>query len=125
MGPVEIPAQTAATRPLLAELGYVEGRIRLEFRHAAGDADALPALAQEIVRDSRVDVIIAISTPAALAGLPRHRRLVDIGLFPFYEIHLTRRAKHRQDGIIAADVTGRRKDRHAAVNAQPFGIGPG
>lgn len=74
LGPVEIPAQIAATKRLLAELGYVEGRIRLEFRHAAGDADALPALAQEIVRDGRVDVIIAISTPAALAATRQRKQ---------------------------------------------------
>lgn len=69
IGPVDIPAQTDATRRLLAEFGYVEGQnIRLEFRSTAGNADELPALAQEIVREGRVDVIIAISTPAALAA---------------------------------------------------------
>ena len=53
----------------LRELGYVEGRnIRLEFRNAAGNVDALPSLAQELVREGSVDVIIAISTPAALAA---------------------------------------------------------
>ena len=58
-----------ATRAGLRELGYVEGRnIRLEFRNAAGNVDALPALAQEIVRDGGVDAILAISTPAALAA---------------------------------------------------------
>ncbi len=69
LGPADIPAQIDATRRFLAELGYVEGRnIRLEFRNAAGNADALPALAEEIVREGRVDVIIAISTLAALAA---------------------------------------------------------
>jgi putative tryptophan/tyrosine transport system substrate-binding protein len=69
LAPVDIPAQTDATRKLLRELGYVEGRnIRLEFRNAAGNVDALPALAQELVREGGVDVIIAISTPAALAA---------------------------------------------------------
>ena len=69
MGPVDIPAQTDATRRLLAEFGYVEGQnIRLEFRNTAGNVDELPALAREIVREGRVDVIIAISTPAALAA---------------------------------------------------------
>ena len=67
--PIDIPSQTDATRRLLRELGYVEGRnIRLEFRNAGGNVDALPTLAQEIVREGRVDVIIAISTPAALAA---------------------------------------------------------
>jgi len=69
LGPVDIPAQIDATRSLLAELGYVEGRnIRLEFRNTSGNADALPALAQELVLQGGVDVIIAISTPAALAA---------------------------------------------------------
>src|SRR5436309_5001450 len=69
LAPVDIPSQTDATRRQLHDLGYVEGRnIRLEFRNAAGNADALPALAQELVQDGGVDVIIAISTLAALAA---------------------------------------------------------
>jgi putative ABC transport system substrate-binding protein len=68
LAPVDIPSQTDATRRQLYDLGYVEGRnIHLEFRNAAGNADALPALAQELVQGG-VDVIIAISTPAALAA---------------------------------------------------------
>jgi len=67
--PVEIPSQIAATRGLLRELGYIEGRnIRLEFRNASGNVDALSALAEELLRDGSVDVIIALSTPAALAA---------------------------------------------------------
>jgi putative ABC transport system substrate-binding protein len=69
LAPVDIPSQTDGTRRLLSQLGYVEGsNIRLEFRDAAGNADALPALAQELVREGGIDVIIAISTPAALAA---------------------------------------------------------
>ncbi len=69
LAPVDLPGEVDATRRLLAELGYVEGRsIQLEFRNTAGNADALPALADEIVRQGRADVIIAISTPAALAA---------------------------------------------------------
>ncbi|MBR0830303.1 ABC transporter substrate-binding protein [Bradyrhizobium manausense] len=56
-------------RGLLRELGYVEGRnIRFEFRNAGGNADALPALARDVVQEGDVDAIIAISTPAALAA---------------------------------------------------------
>jgi putative ABC transport system substrate-binding protein len=66
---VDIPTQTETTRRLLRELGYVEGRnIRLGFRNAKGNVDALPALAQELVREGGVDIIIAISTPVALAA---------------------------------------------------------
>jgi putative tryptophan/tyrosine transport system substrate-binding protein len=69
LAPVGVPSQVEFTRRLLRELGYVEGRnIRLEFRNAAGNVDALPALAQEIVRDGDVDAILALSTPAALAA---------------------------------------------------------
>ena len=68
LAPVHIPSQIDGIRDLLNSLGYVEGRnIRLEFRNAAGNVDALPELAQEIVRDG-ADLIIAISTPAALAA---------------------------------------------------------
>jgi putative ABC transport system substrate-binding protein len=69
LSPVDIPSQADAARRRLRELGYVEGHnIRLEFRNAAGNVDALPALAQELVQQGDVDVIIAISTPAALAA---------------------------------------------------------
>ena len=69
LAPVDVPSQPDAIRRLLGELGYVEGRnIHLEFRNAAGNVDALPALAQELVKEGSLDVIIAISTPAALAA---------------------------------------------------------
>jgi putative ABC transport system substrate-binding protein len=69
LSPVDVPAQVEGTRNILRELGYVEGRnIHLEFRNAAGNVDTLPALAQEIVQKGGVDVIVAISTPAALAA---------------------------------------------------------
>ena len=69
LSPVDIPSQADQTRRQLHELGYVEGRnIRLEFRNAAGNVDALPVLAQELAQEGGVDVIIAISTPAALAA---------------------------------------------------------
>jgi putative ABC transport system substrate-binding protein len=73
---VQIQAQIDATRRILRELGYVEGRnIRLEFRDAAGNVDALPAVAQELVRDGAVDAIIAVSTPAALAAYAATRTI--------------------------------------------------
>ena len=76
LAPVQIQAQIDATRRILRELGYVEGRnIRLEFRDAAGNVDALPAVAQELVRDGAVDAIIAVSTPAALAAYAATRTI--------------------------------------------------
>lgn len=69
LSPVDIPAQADQTRKNLKELGYAEGRnIRIEFRDAAGNVDALPALAKELVQQGGIDAIIAISTPAALAA---------------------------------------------------------
>jgi putative tryptophan/tyrosine transport system substrate-binding protein len=69
LSPVDIASQADQTRRQLRELGYVEGRnIRLEFRNAAGNVEALPALAQQLVQQDGIDAIIAISTPAALAA---------------------------------------------------------
>lgn len=76
LAPVDIQAQADGTKRLLAELGYVDGRnIRLEFRNAGGNVDALPALAQEIVGAGGIDLIIAISTPAALAAYQATRTI--------------------------------------------------
>jgi putative ABC transport system substrate-binding protein len=69
LAPIDIPWQTDGTRRLLSQFGYIDGRnIRLEFRNAGGNADALPALAQELVLEGGIDIILAISTPAALAA---------------------------------------------------------
>ena len=69
LSPVGIPAQVNSYRTQIRELGYVEGRnIRLEFRDAGGEVDRLPAIAEQVVKEGDVDVIMAISTPAALAA---------------------------------------------------------
>jgi putative ABC transport system substrate-binding protein len=48
--------------------GYVEGQnLVLEYRYAEGHYERLPALAAELVR-LPVDVLLAVSTPAALAA---------------------------------------------------------
>src|SRR5262245_17443190 len=52
----------------LRDLGYVEGRnVAIEYRDAGGKVDRLPALATELVA-LKVDVIMAGSTPLALAA---------------------------------------------------------
>jgi putative tryptophan/tyrosine transport system substrate-binding protein len=52
----------------LRELGYVEGRnLVLDFRHGSYDFHQLRKLAQELMAD-KPDVIVAESTPAALAA---------------------------------------------------------
>jgi putative ABC transport system substrate-binding protein len=54
-------------RRALSELGYIEGKnIAFEARSAEGKPDRFPALADELVR-LKVDVLIASSTPEALA----------------------------------------------------------
>jgi len=62
------PEPLGPFRELLADLGYVEGKnIQIEIRSAQGEDSRLPELATELVR-SRVDVIVAVQTPAAHAA---------------------------------------------------------
>jgi putative ABC transport system substrate-binding protein len=52
----------------LRDLGYVEGRnVVIEVRDAEGRNERLPALAAEVVA-LKVDVIVAVATPSALAA---------------------------------------------------------
>lgn len=69
LSPADIPSQVNSYRTQLRELGYIEGRnIRFDFRHAAGDVDRLPAIVEEVVKAGDIDIILAISTPAAFAA---------------------------------------------------------
>jgi len=62
--PSTSPARVEAFRQGLRELGYVEGKnIVIEFRHAEGKIERLPALAAELVR-LNVDIIVT-GGPAA------------------------------------------------------------
>ena len=57
-----------AIRARLRELGYVEGRdLTVEARWAEGKLERLDALAAELI-SLNVDVIVAFTTPAALAA---------------------------------------------------------
>jgi len=59
----------------LREVGYVEGQsIAFEFRSAEGKLDRLPELAAELVR-LRVDVIVALYVPCALAAKQATREI--------------------------------------------------
>src|SRR5215813_1584750 len=52
----------------LRERGYIDGQnVVVEFRFTDGSLDQLPQLAEELVR-SKVDVILASSSPAAVAA---------------------------------------------------------
>jgi hypothetical protein len=52
----------------LQELGYAEGNnLTLEWRNARGSTEQLAALAEDLVR-LKVDLIVAVNTPAALAA---------------------------------------------------------
>jgi len=58
----------AVFRQILAEAGYVEGRnLTIEYRFAEGEYDRLQGLAAELVQ-RQAGVIIAVTTPAALAA---------------------------------------------------------
>jgi putative ABC transport system substrate-binding protein len=62
------PGFLEALRAGLEDLGYLEGKnIALELRNAEGKSDQLAALAAELVR-LRVDLILALNTPAAMAA---------------------------------------------------------
>src|SRR3989442_5252442 len=55
-------------RQVLRELSHVEGKnITIEYRYADSKLDRLPALADELVR-LKVDVLVTIATPAAIAA---------------------------------------------------------
>ncbi len=75
------PAVAAANRSEVAfrqglrDLGYVEGsNLVFEYRSAEGKVERLPALAAELVA-LKVDVIVAPTTPAALAAKQATRTL--------------------------------------------------
>jgi putative ABC transport system substrate-binding protein len=59
-----MPTREGAFQEGLRKLGYVEGRnISIEYRYAEEKLDRIPGLVAELV-GSKVDVIVAVSTPA-------------------------------------------------------------
>jgi putative tryptophan/tyrosine transport system substrate-binding protein len=62
------PGLLDAFRDELQKIGYVEGTdIKIDVRDASGQNDRLPVLAQELL-SSKVEVIVAVNTPAAKAA---------------------------------------------------------
>jgi putative ABC transport system substrate-binding protein len=60
--------QLAAFRDALAEAGYVDGEnVNIEYRWADNHTDRLPAMMADLV-NKKASVIVATSTPAALAA---------------------------------------------------------
>jgi putative ABC transport system substrate-binding protein len=65
----------------LRELGHVEGKnIVVDFRSADGQLDRLPSLAEAISRNGATDVILAESTPAAIAAHRATRTIPIVAL---------------------------------------------
>jgi putative ABC transport system substrate-binding protein len=65
---VVAPGDTADITPNLARLGYVQGRnLVIEARHAGSNPAQLPHAAAELVA-LKVDVILAVTSPAAFAA---------------------------------------------------------
>ena len=65
---VPLPTREGAFQESLRNLGYVEGQsITIEYRYAEERLDRLPELVAELVH-SKVDVIVAVSTPAIEAA---------------------------------------------------------
>jgi len=62
------PRYIAAFQAGLRDNGYVDGQnVIIEFRYSQGRGEPFPSLAAELV-DLRVDVIVAVTTPAARAA---------------------------------------------------------
>ena len=75
IGNADVPLFGSELREGLRELGHIEGQHYLiEFRSAEGQLGRLPELASELVR-LKVDVIIALFTPCALAAKQATREI--------------------------------------------------
>ncbi|MCC7484430.1 MAG: ABC transporter substrate-binding protein [Burkholderiales bacterium] len=66
----------------LRDLGWVEGRnLRVDYRYSEGHDERLPGLAVELVR-LKVDLIVASSTPEALAAVRATREIPIVMVVP-------------------------------------------
>src|SRR3954451_14733467 len=75
IGNADVPSFSKELREGLAELGHIEGQnYVLELRSAEGHLSRLPELAADLVR-LKVDVIVALFTPCALAAKQATREI--------------------------------------------------
>src|SRR4051812_43373315 len=91
VGNADVESLRTELRETLAKSGYVEGQnLLFEFRSAEEALDRLPRLAAELVA-LKVDIIVAIYTPSALAAQRATREIpvvivsgnpVETGLVP-------------------------------------------
>jgi ABC-type uncharacterized transport system substrate-binding protein len=80
----------------LRDLGYVDGRnFVLEVRYAEGRTDRFAALATELV-DLKVDVLVAVSTPGALAAL----QSVEVQELSEFERAFAEMMRERPDALL-------------------------
>ena len=71
-------ADLSAFTQALAALGWTDGRnVRMDLRYAGGDANRMPALAQELV-GLQPDIILAYGATAATVALQRETRTIPI-----------------------------------------------
>jgi len=87
----------------LQELGWTDGQnLMIEYRWGEGDAERLPRLAAELVRD-KVDVIVAPAGTAALAAKQATRTIPIVMIFPNDPVELGLVTSLRKPG---GNVTG-------------------
>jgi putative ABC transport system substrate-binding protein len=78
--PSTAPNGVTAFRDRLRELGYIQGQnVVIEARWAGDRYDFLPALVHEVI-ERRVDILMVVATPAAIAAMEATSKLPIVGL---------------------------------------------
>jgi len=80
LGNADADAFRKEVRAELSKMGFVEGRnVGFEFRSAEGKLDLLPKLAADLVT-TKIDVIVALFTPCALAAQQATREIPIVAI---------------------------------------------